>query len=400
MRSAATNRRLASLICAASLLVGFAPNVATAQDRSAAEVLSFLLTTQSLPTGDFVKDVNAAAATRDTLTRALLVELANVPLTTSSGAFSYRFNPALGTMERVTQGFGPFFVERATTAGHGQASMSATFRYSEYATLDNRNLRDGSLVTSSNRFRDEAAPFDVETLKLNIATSTVTLFANYGLTSRIDLGVAVPIVQLTLSGERLNTYRGAPLLQARGRAESIGIADVPIRSKVHLGRLSAWALATDLEVRVPTGDPDTLNGSGRYAFTGSVIASAGEGAIESHLNAGVTVGGASDQYTAAAAVAGTVLGRVTMSAETLVRRIENLSGIREVSEPHPLFSGADVIRLLPTGGSSTTVAAIGGIRWNISRGWLLSSYVFVPVTQRGLVPRLIPAISIDYSFQP
>lgn len=388
------------LLLAVFVLFVLVPSVLRAQEQSARDVLSFLLTTQSLPTGDFVKDVNAAEATRDTLTRALLVELANVPLTTSSGAFNYRFNPSLGTMERVTQGFGPFFVDRATTAGRGQASFSATFHYSEYNTLDNRNLRDGSLVTTSNKFRDEAAPFDIETLKLNIATSTVTLFANYGLTGRIDLGVAIPIVQLTLSGERLNTYRGAPLLQARGRAESVGIADVPIRSKIQLARFSGWSVASDLELRLPTGDPDTLNGSGRSAFTGGMIASAGEGAVEGHVNAGLTIGGASNQFTAAGAVAGTILGRVTVSGETIVRHIERLSGIREVAEAHPLFSGADTIRLLPTGDSATTIAAVAGLRWNVGQSWLFNSYVFVPVTKKGLVARVIPAISFDYSFRP
>jgi hypothetical protein len=303
-------------------------------------------------------------------------------------------------MERVTQGFGPFFVDRATTAGRRQGSVSATYRYSHYTTLDRRNLRDGSLITSSNKFIDEPTPFDVEALKLNISTSTVTLFANYGLTNRIDVGVAVPVVQLRLSGERLNTYRGAPLLQARGRADSFGIADVPIRSKILLARASGWNIGTDLELRLPTGDPDTLNGSGRYAFTGSMIASAGEGAIESHVNAGVTVGGASNQLTMAGAVAATVANRVTVSGETLVRRIERLSGIRDVSEAHPLFKGAQTIRLLPTGGSTTTVAAVAGVRWNITHAWLLNSYVFVPITHTGLVARPIPAISVDYSFQP
>src|SRR5687767_4632885 len=105
------------------------PCFASAQDRSARDVLSFLITSQSVPTGDFVKDQAAAEATRDTLVRALLVELANVPLTTSSGGFNYQFNPSLATFERVAQGFGPFFVDRATTAGRRQASLSATFRY-------------------------------------------------------------------------------------------------------------------------------------------------------------------------------------------------------------------------------------------------------------------------------
>src|SRR3982750_2715037 len=99
-----------TLCCAWLAVVMCVPASSYAQNQSANEVLSFLLTTQSLPTGDFVKDKQAAAATRDTLARALLVELSAVPLTTSSGGFNYRFNPSLGTLERVTRGFGPFFV--------------------------------------------------------------------------------------------------------------------------------------------------------------------------------------------------------------------------------------------------------------------------------------------------
>jgi hypothetical protein len=383
-----------------AMVFSLAANVSQAQDRSANEVLSFLLTTQSLATGDFVKDQQAAEATHETLVRALIVELANVPLTTSSGGFNYRFNPSLGTLERVTHGFGPFFVDRATTAGARQASVSATYRFAQYTTLDSHDLRDGSFVTSSTRFRDEATPYDIETLKLNIKTSTATLFANYGITNGIDVGIAVPIVQLSLTGERVNTYRGTPQVQARGRGDYLGIADIPIRAKVRLGRASDWNLATNLEVRLPTGDPEILNGSGRYAFTGAFIASAGDGPLESHVNAGVTVGGASTQFTASAAVAATIRQRLTLSAETLVRRIERLRGIREVAEPHPILSAVDTIRLVPTGDPVTTIAAVAGIRWNITGSWLLNSYVVMPVTRGGLLARPIPAISVDYSFEP
>jgi len=388
------------LCCALWIFFACVPNLSYAQNQSANEVLSFLLTTQALPTGDFVKDQQAAAATRDTLARALLVELSAVPLTTSSGGFNYRFNQSLGTLERVTRGFGPFFVDRATTAGAGQASISATFRYSRFETLDGRNLRDGSLVTSSNKFRDEAAPFDVETLALNIETRTFTLFGNYGLTDRIDLGIAIPVVQLSMSGQRVNTYRGATLLQARGQVDAIGLADIPLRSKVRLGQIGAMNVATDVEVRFPTGDPDSLNGSGRYAFTGAVIGSAGEGAIEGHLNAGFTVGGASDQLTLAAAAEATLGDRVTFSGETLIRRVDRLRAIHDVSEPHPSISGVNTLRLLPAGGATTTMSAVAGMRWNVTGTWLVNSYIVVPITDGGLHARPTPAFSIDYSFVP
>lgn len=386
---------LASLITAAAV---FSSHPAYAQGESANEVLSFLLTTQLAPPADFTRDQEAAAATHDTLVRALTVELANAPLTTSSSGFSYRFNPVLGTFERVAQGFGPFFVSRATTAGRGQASFSATYRYSQFTSLSGRNLRDGTLITNSSRFRDEAVPFDVESLELQIQTSTVTVFGTYGLTDDIDIGVALPVVRLQLSGERTNTYRGVSLLQARGRADYVGLADIPIRLKFQFDRVSGIDLASDFELRLPTGDPDNLNGSGRYAVTAAIVASTGRGPIEAHANGGFTLGGASNQLSGSAAVSGTVRDRVTVSAETLVRRIARLRGIEDVVEPHPRLSGVQTLRLLPGGQSAFIVSAVGAVRWNMSRTWLLSSYLLFPVSGGGLRARLVPALSIDYSF--
>jgi hypothetical protein len=387
------------ILASALVLLISTAHPAVAQNQTPREVLSFLLTTQRVATGDFIKDEQATNATRDTLSRALLVNLTNVPLTTSSGGFNYRFDPALGTMQRASEGFGPFFVDRASTAGQGQASLSVTYQRSRFSTMDGRSLRDGTLVTTSNKFRDESAPFDVETLALTLETRTVTVFGNYGIADGVDIGFAVPVVQLDLSGERLETYRGTGLLQARGQASAMGLADIPIRGKIQFPEWTPWKLATDLEVRLPTGDPEMLNGSGRYAFTGTFVASVGERAIESHVNAGFTVGGASNQILFGGAVAGTIASRLTLSAEALVRRIEDLKEIGEVAEPHPSIFGVNTIRLLPIGGALTTTAAVFGARWNVTRAWLISSHIFLPLTDKGLVAKPMPAFSVDYSFE-
>src|SRR5207245_70258 len=80
--------------------------------------------------------------------------------TTSSGAFVYQLNPELGTVERSTQSFGPFFVERASTAGRGETSFAVTFQHLRFTSLDGHNLRDGTFVTTANKFRDETAAYD------------------------------------------------------------------------------------------------------------------------------------------------------------------------------------------------------------------------------------------------
>lgn len=371
---------------------------AMAQDPSVKDILSFLLTNRAVSTGDFGRDQQAAEATRDTMARALLLELTTLPITTSSGGFSFRFNPALGTAERVTPSFGPFFVDRATTAGRRQASISFTYRYSSYESLDNQSLGDGTLVTTANKFRDEAAPFDVDTLSLTIRSSTLTVFGNYGITDRLDVGVAVPIVHLTLSGQRVNTYKGAAFEEARGSGHTAGVADIAVRAKLQLLRSTRGQLAGDFELRLPTGAVEDLRGTGRTGYKGALIVSTGPGRVEGHANTSMTFGGISREQAVSGALNVAPSERLTLSVETMARRIEALNAIRAVSQPNPLIAGMDTIRLLPSGDPTTTVTAVGGFRWNLTSTWLLNGYVTVPLTNHGLKARPIPALSLDYSF--
>jgi hypothetical protein len=358
------------------------------------------MTTQGVQTDDIVKDQEAAEATRDTVARALLLELATLPLTTSSGAFSYRFNPAIGTVERVAQSFGPLFVDRGITGGRGQSSISFTYRYADFVNLQGRDLRDASLITTANKFRDEAAPYDVEALSLDLRTTTVTLSGNYGVTDIVDVGVAVPIVSLEMSGERINTYYGRSFVQARGNASSTGIGDVAVRTKIQLLRKRVSAVGANFELRLPTGSEENLRGAGKAGLRSMLVLSAGEGAVEGHANVGYAMGGVSKEVAFSGAESAAVADRLTLSAETLIRRMSGLHDIREVIQRHPSVAGVDTIRLLPTGGAITTATAVAGMRWNVSRTWLLNAYVLVPIGERGLRARPTPALSIEYSIIP
>ena len=384
---------VAAVVC----FLGAFPVDAAAQ-TSLRDLLSILMTNQDVPTADFVKDQAAAEATRDTVARALLVDLATLPTTTASGGFSYRLNPRLGTVERVTQSFGPFFVDRAMTAGRNEAAVSMTYQYSNFTKLDGRSLGNGTLQTTANKFRDETAPFDVDTLTLRLRSSTVTAFGNYGVTDWLDVGVAVPVVYLSLSGERVNTYRGASAVQARGSGNSFGVADVAVRSKLQLFRDGAAGVAADVEVRLPTGRPDDLRGAGTSAFTAAAIGSIGTGNLEVDVNASATVGGVSREAAIAAALVAAATPRLTLSAEGIVRHISQLSSIQAFAAPHPSIVGVDTIRLLPGQLGLTTITLIGGLRWNLASTLLLNAHLLLPLNGRGLTARPIPAVSLDYSF--
>ena len=209
-------RRRFGAVALGALLVAAAP----AHAQTVSDVLTFLVTNQSVATGSIDRDREAALATGDTIARALRANLATLPVTASSGAFVYRLNPALGTVERATQSFGPFFVERALTAGRHQASIGMTYQHLHFTSLDGRNLRDGSLVTTANQFTDEGAPFDVDTLSLSIDASVATLYGNVGVTDRVEVGFAAPFLALQMDGSRVNTYRGRTFTQATASARA------------------------------------------------------------------------------------------------------------------------------------------------------------------------------------
>ena len=390
------HRTLRLLLLVACVFVAAVPR-AYAQDPSVRDVLSFLVTNQQVQTGDFVKDRAAAEATRDTIARALLVELATLPISTSSGGFTYRLNPALGTIERVSQTFGPFFVDRAVTAGRRQSSVGMTFRRSSFDTLDGRDLDDGTFVTTANRFRTDPGPFDVEALTLNVSTSTLTFVGNYGVTDSLDIGAAVPVVTLQLDGERINTYNGESFVQARGTSNVTGLADIAIRAKYHFYKAGPQGVAAGVEVRLPTGSVEDIRGAGDAGVKLSAVGSLGQGNVESHLNVSFTEGGISRELGLAGAVVWAAHPRLTLSGEVLARRVQALGRIRDVVEPHPSLNNIDTLRLVAAGENATTQFAAVGAKWNAAGSLLLSTHLLIPFSDRGFRPGVTAMIALDYA---
>jgi hypothetical protein len=379
------------------------PGSAFAQTSAAAQptvqdILRFLVTNQGVQTSAFDKDREAADATRETLTRALLSSVATLPVSTSSSGFSYRLNPALGTVERASETFGPFFVERALTAGEGQASLGFTLQYASFGSLDGNHLRTGELMTTANRFSDETAPFDVETLTLGITTKTATFFGNVGVSDRVDLGVAVPVVSLTVNGSRLNTYRGQTLLQARAAAETVGLADIAVRSKVRLTNDGPGAVSAGVEARLPTGREEDLLGAGHMAMRFMGLASAESGPTSIHGNFTFGFGGVGREVSYGGAVAVAASPRMTIIGEVLARRIAGIQRIAAVAAPHPRLRGVETSRLMPVGEDQTSAFAVAGVKWNVSSTWLLHANVLMPLSDSGLTATFTPTIAMDYSF--
>jgi hypothetical protein len=385
-----------ALACLA-LTLGWPAGHAQAQ-QTVSEVLTFLVTNQTVQTGNFQRDQAAAQATSDTISRALLANLATLPVTASSGAFVYRLNPELGTVERATPSFGPFFVERALTAGAKHATFGLTVQHMRFTSLDGHSLRDGSLVTTANQFVDERTPFDVDQLTLNIDATVATLYGNFGVTDRLDVGFAVPMIALRLNGTRVNTYRGSPFTQATASATATGVADVLVRSKYMLYAKGGSGLAADVDVRLPTGKREDLLGAGSTSATFSGIGSIESGRLSAHANAGMSIGGLARELSYGGALALAAADHLTLSSEVLGRRIDSPGGIVPVSAPNPNLIGVETIRLLPDTSKLHAITLVPGVKWNLSSTWVLAGSVSIPLTAAGLTSPFTPFVGLDYGF--
>jgi hypothetical protein len=370
---------------------------ASAHAQTVTDILRFLVTNQSVTTGSVARDQAAAQATTNTISNALLANLATLPVPTSSSGFSYRLNPELGTVERATDTFGPFFAERALTAGRGQASAGITFQHLHFNRLDGKDLRDGTFVTTANKFTDETAPFDIDTLTLNIDASIATLYGNVGITDRLEVGVAAPFVRLSIDGSRVDTYRGTRFTQASASAEATGLADLVARAKYTIYHSDGDGLAAAADVRLPTGRTADLLGTGSTSVKLSGIGSIERGPVAAHLNGGITVGGLAQEFSYNAAVEVAATPRTTVIGELIGRAIDTPGNIVQVTAPNPAIAGVQTIRLSPDTSMLKILTFVPGVKWNLSTTWILAANVSIPLTSAGLTAPFTPFIGLDYT---
>ena len=365
--------------------------------QSILDVLSFLVTNRSIPTDDFVRDEQAALATRDTISKLVALELSTLP-SSSGGGFSYRLDPALGTVVRSSDSFGPLFTERSLVSGRGRASFGLSYRSTMFDDIDGRSLRDGTLVATASVLTGDPAPFDIETVSLRLRTDTMTLNGSVGITDRLDVSAGIPFIRLTLQGERVDTYRGRRLVQATGSASASGLGDVVLRARYNVFRDGASGVAIGGEARLPTGDEQDLLGAGRASFTPRFIGSYEHYRIGVHGEVGYSFRGVSEALSYATAVTAVAGPRVTIVGELLGRRLNGLGRLVETTLPHPRLAGVSTIRLTGSGETTDRLVAVGGFKWNLASTWLLTANVMRPLTDVGLNARWVPSVTFDYWF--
>jgi hypothetical protein len=279
-------------------------------------------------------------------------QLTLLPLGSPGSGLVYVYDPTLKTFTASTEDLGPILTERANTTGRHKVRLGFTYQRFGFSTLDGASLHNlpasfvhiddagangmpdftggiqvpagvncttnptnsGDSSTGLCGFvRDRIDTFTNVNLTLNQFTATAT----FGLTSRIDVSLAIPINNIQMdvtsdatiidnshSGNHQFKATGCPL--AAGSAlpaaspcahqvfsnsnGASGIGDVVLRAKgvVWGGERAAVAVGADL--RFPTGDEQNFLGSGTFGFTPFAVFSYAA-RVSPHANVGYEVNG-------------------------------------------------------------------------------------------------------------
>jgi outer membrane putative beta-barrel porin/alpha-amylase len=228
----------------------------------------------------------------------------NVPVASVAPAFSYRYNPALNVFERSTTMLGPMFAERALTIGKGNLNFNIGYSYVGFDDINGSNL--DHLTTDNGFFFTNQGDAAQLRTRLNVQTHVFAPTVRYGLSDNLDLSLIFPILNTSLQIRNttvavanqvtpnlgdlsdfstLNNHIGnlryvqtTPRVVGRAIRSSqsaTGLGDIIIRSKYNFWRdeASASAAAFELELLLPTGDKDNLQGIRETHVTPSIIGS-------------------------------------------------------------------------------------------------------------------------------
>jgi hypothetical protein len=383
--------------------------------------------------------VPAAVASNGTvisfLTNSIGSNVANVPVSATSGGTTFSFQGGVPT--RTSMSAGPIFGERAQTLGRGRVLVGLARTGVRFKTLRGVDL-DHIRFTFTHANSDfpgcdsiaggdcsllGVPTLENETIDLNLALDinlTVTGFLlTYGLTDRVDIGVALPLVSVSLAGTsdaQVNPFGPPPAVHFFGgtpenpiltasrsiEGSSTGLGDVDGRVKLNLRRADPLSVAVLADVRFPTGSESNLLGSGAFAARGLAIFSARFGNFSPHANLGYLYRGGEFENDAVLATAGFdhLLAPWATLAVDLISQLQ--VGESPLQVPGPVHIEAPYHRtIVPTVIPDTRDDIVDGsigVKLTAAQGLTVVGNSEWSLNRGGLRPDVIWTAGLEYNF--
>ena len=408
---------------------------------------------------------SAQTTLNQTLSSAIATQLAVLPIISPSSGFTYKYDSEAGAFVRSTTSFGPIYAERSETVGRGKISFGVSYQRFRFSSIDGIDLHKVPAVFS--HIPDTGpgnTPVAYEsdviqtTNNINLNIDSTMLYGTVGLTDRVDISVAIPLVSV-----RMGVDSGATIVRVSGPSFTVpggtfpnphqftsdpnslthsyssngnasGIGDVSFRAKASVWRGPRTGVSLGLDVRTPTGSARELLGSGAVGIKPFVVVSAVGKHFAPHINLGYQWNGRSilggdltgttvSEDSAGAAViqngpvvkkglpsqlsytVGADIGvtkELTFAFDYLGQTLINASRVFRDSFPTDAIPGGTGALRIPTisGGRDTAVlsSAATGFKYNLFGNVLLTGNILFRLDNKGLRQDVMPLVGLSYAF--
>jgi hypothetical protein len=368
---------------------------------------------------------------------ALATQLASIPLPSPASGFTYRFDEATGTFVRSTQSFGPILTDRGETIGRGRVAFGFSYQAFTFDHLDGVPLVQVPAVFRHDNFELGGGRLDVIGTE-NVISASVNQFTGavtYGITDRIDVALAVPIVNTRLSlisnatvhrvgtgtNNTIHYFRDDAAIGGYGsthqyfaEGSATGLGDMLVRFKGTLMREATRAFAAGIDIRMPTGDEQNLLGAGAAGVRPFAAFSASMGRFAPHANLwyqwnGESVlggdvalgqeGGLPDNFSYAVGTDFGVTNQFSVIFDVIGQRVLDSPRLftRTLSLTGP--GGSVTLPDIFLESSSYWVAnAALGFKANVATRLLIEFNLKFAMTEGGLTDRVTPLVGLEWAF--
>jgi hypothetical protein len=371
-------------------------------------------------------------------------EVSQIPLASPASGIIYTNNPTTQLPERLNQSFGPILTQRAQTIGRHNWYFATTYQYFLLQDIDSQALKNAGAVIYLNSAGNPASTFPdfagVSNNYLQLKVHQFVGYITYGLASRVDVSVAVPLLRVDLRDTFNESFvhnpnsicpaagcPATPANQSGSRAgEATGVGDVVLAAKVNVWKLRRadrdhGGFSLGVEVRLPSGDSHNFLGAGAIG-TKPFATLSYAGRVSPHFNIGYQINGKTDLITTVNAASTAILKgslpnrliysggvdfalfkKLTVNVDGIAQHVFDAQRATLLPAGTPLFSSGSSVSatipvLQPVNGSYTRADAAGGIKWNPFKGLLISGNVSVKLNQAGLRSRVVPLMGASLTF--
>ncbi len=396
--------------------------------------------------------VEASEATINSFANFVSANISSFPLSSTTAGLTFDFST--GVPVSTSTSLGPIFTERAQTLGRNRFNMGFNFSYLNLNKWRGVNTEDIRFTFVHDDFAgpDDVPPdlnpsgtigddpfgteFDSIDLfmNLNFNANIFVFHASYGITNRLDIGIAVPYITVSIeanplarmnpltalssadsaiTGDPTHFWGADTLLQFEPTSvkdDAVGVGDIALRLKYNFLRGQAIDLAALAEYRFATGDEEDFLGAGEPSYKGHLIFSSIIGEFSPHLNVGYEHRGNQfdrDEIEVFAGYDQKISETLTLAVDFL-GEFEIGEEVEELRFPESVtlqggnewanFTHRISLTNIPNFSDDHIINGAIGIKFVPRENFLIFGNVFVPLSEGGLRSNFVPTVGFESNF--